>query len=219
MLLENIDEEFIENTTPLIPIDKSIVLFYCVKKLTEHINHLNCSLFQKMQKYVLFWQYKEYRKKINWRKKNVFLCMTKIKELLPELNHLWQDPKASGVTDSSKVKNNDILLQQIYKSKSCTVHQSIVDWRLITLALLSDRLQPARIIVPYIRSNMQMTEIENTHSALHQLSTDVKNIISSPLIERDVIDMFLYRVRNLCVTLEENCPQGTKFEYFYMSVE
>ena len=219
MLFTNTDE-YLDDTCSLLPIDKAIVLLSSCRQLIDEVDTLQGkqSLLQRFLAAAFFWQYKKYREEVLHCTQNIKLFMDKIEQLITQLNDLWQDPKSSGVTDKEKVSENQALVHKIHTEKS-RILDKIIGWRLVTLAMIGDRLQPALIIAPYVREQMTMTDIEKTHLALHQLSQDLKKIIAHPLVDREVLNRLIYRLRNLCICIEENAPQKTDFAFLYTSVE
>ena len=219
VLFANTDE-YLNDASASLPIDKAIVLLSSCRQLIDEVDTLqnSQSLLQHTIAVVLFWKYTSYQKETSRCVKKIKLLMDNIEQLISQLNDLWQDPKSSGVTDSEKVSENQRLVERIHSEKSSII-DNIVGWRLVTLAMIGDRLQPALLIAPYVRKQMTMTDIEKTHLVLHQLSRDLKKIISHTLVDREVLNHLIYRLRNLCISIEENAPQKTDFAFLYTSVE
>lgn len=218
MLFANIDEYI--DTSQLLPIDKAIVLLSSCRQLIDEVETLqnSQSLRQRIIAVTLFWKYKSYQRETLSCSQKIKRLMDNVEQLISQLNDLWQDLKSSGVTDSEKVSENQRLVQRIHTENSNLIDK-IVGWRLVTLAMIGDRLQPALLIAPYVREQMTITDIEKTHLALHQLSRDLKKIIPHTLVDREVLNRLIYRLRNLCISIEENAPQKTDFAFLYTSVE
>ncbi|BBM86927.1 hypothetical protein [Candidatus Uabimicrobium amorphum] len=220
MLFTDSDKYLHHNTSSLPTIDKSIVLLSCCQQLLNEVDSLQHmrSFLQRTLAMVLFWKYNKYRGEVQRCTQKIKQLMEGIGQLFSQLNHSWQDPKSSGVTDECKVRENQALVQNIHGTESDII-DDVIGWRLVTLAMMGDRLQPALLIAPYVRKHMKVTDIEKTHLALHQLSQGLKKIVAYDVVDREVLNLLIYRLRNLCIAVEENAPQKTKFVFLYTSME
>ena len=214
------DIEFTEFSS-LMPVEQTCILFSCLENLDKETEFFEeqTSFVTRMCAYIFLWKYPAYRKAVINSKKKTIEMLNNTEAYLKEINNLWQDPRSSGMADADKVRQNKALVEQIHEQYSKVLGDSVVFWRLLTLALIGDRLQPAHLIAPYVKQHMSKEQVEKIHGSLHSLLQSLKRAKSLSIVNRNILDPFIYRMRNLCVAIEENAPQNSSFAVLYTAAD
>lgn len=204
-----------EDIKNLNPIKITSSLFYFLEKSCEEISLLNNkNVFWKKCFYFFSMQYRQ--KKINHRKK-IQKYITNVSVRLELLENLWKNSRSTGILDPKKVQANETLVKEIKKENPTELATSIIAWRLLTLSFIGDRLQPAYLIVPYIKENVKI--LEELHLYIHSLIQKLHFYKTHLQEQQEIIYRFSYRIRGLCIAIEENAPNNRSFHFLYMSGE
>lgn len=180
-------------------------LFYFLEKLY----HEMCNSKKYYHPIRLILSQEKYKQHISKKKK----YLTNISHSLNMLQKTWQNPRISGTINQQIVQENREMVESIKQTTVAKLEPNIASWRLLSLSLVGDRLQPAHLLAPYIKQNSDC--LSQLHSYIYNITQNLRSIEIYLNEDKEIIHNFCYRMRGLCISIEENAPQKTQFEFQY----